>query len=577
VSTTIVAPRHRLPPVARPKRSYAWHLPSWVSTHLPWIILGLSLAAFGYAVTTIRSAPASQFGLLASASPIYLLSILLAAGAFAVSVRRDDLTAAGAAVVAMIVCQRLPRVISTDVPMYAWTYKHLGVVDYIQQNHELARGVDVYNGWPGLFATTAWFSDLTSVPPISIAHWFTLLFHLAMAGLVYAAARAWQLSPAQSITASFLVVTLNWVEQDYFAPQATAMILTVALLILLSPGRHRTIVTLTLVLFAAVTITHQLTPYWIFLAVGLLVAGRKVKPWWMLIPMAAVLIGVLLYNFDITHQYAKLSLDVVGNATTNNPRQGAVGQLFTSTVMRALSLTMWGATAAVLFFRWRRKQPVWALGVLALSPILILGGQGYGGEAVFRVFLYSLPGCALVLAPVLLTALRATTTVRFAGALAALVLITAASAQAYFGSWATNLLSKAQVDAADNVLVQGDYPAYVTPLAPVWPERSSAKYVQYAKFTDTYDHSMMFQEELLGLHFDTDADYDKFMSLVGTRTDASTYVVLTEPMAMYGAYFGIFPFDAVTNLRERLKNDPRWQVVKDEQDVGVYLYRVPTP
>lgn len=143
---------------------------------------------------------------------------------------------------------------------------------------------------------------------------------------------------------------------------------------------------------------------------------------------------------------------MVGNATTNNPGQGAMSQQFTSIVMRTLSLAVWGATAIVLFIRWRRKQSVWALGALALSPILILGGQGYGGEAVFRVFLYSLPGCAFVLAHVLLGALRPTTAVRFAGALAALVLITAASAQAYFGSWATNLLSKSQVEAADDSL-----------------------------------------------------------------------------------------------------------------------------
>lgn len=161
--------------------------------------------------------------------------------------------------------------------------------------------MDVYNGWPGLLAITAWFSDLTGVPPISIAHLFTVVFHLAMAGLAYAAARAWKLSPAEGITASFLVVKLNWVEQDYFAPKATAMILTVALLILMSPARHRTVVTLTIVLFTAIAITHKLTPYWIFLAASRLVVGRKLKPWWLLLPMAAVLAGVLLYNFDIVH------------------------------------------------------------------------------------------------------------------------------------------------------------------------------------------------------------------------------------------------------------------------------------
>lgn len=573
MSTAIIA---EVPETLSHRASHRRPPSPWLSSRLPWVVLVLCLAAFGYGVTTLRSAAPDQFGLLASASPLYGLSILLAAGAFAFAIRQGNMTAAAVAVAAMIVCQRLPRIVATDVPMYAWTYKHLGVVDYIQQNHALARGIDVYNGWPGLFAVTAWFADLTGVPPITIAHWFTLFFHVAIAGLVYAAARAWRLSPAQALVASFLVVTLNWVEQDYFAPQATVMILTCAVLILIGLSHDRpTAVPLTVLLFAAITITHQLTPYWLFLAVGLLIVGRKFKPAWILIPMAALLAGVFFYNFDITREYLNFSLDVVGNATTNNPRTGAAGQVFTSWVMRALSVSMWCGTAVVLFFRWRRGQPVWALGVVALSPILILGGQGYGGEAVFRVFLYSLPGCALVLAPVLLAGLRART-VRFVGALSALVVITAAAAQAYYGSWSTNLLTTTQVQAADNVLARGDFPAYVTPLAPVWPERSTAKYVDYAKFDDTYDHAMIFQEGLLGRHFDTDADYDLFMSLAQSRSDATTYVVLTEPMAMYGAYFGLFPFDAVTNLRERLRDDPRWQTVEDEGDVGVYRYRVPT-
>ena len=53
----------------------------------------------------------------------------------------------------------LPRTIATDLPMYAWTYKHLGVVDYIRHSHELARDVDVYNCWPSLFAVTDGFRN----------------------------------------------------------------------------------------------------------------------------------------------------------------------------------------------------------------------------------------------------------------------------------------------------------------------------------------------------------------------------------------------------------------------------------
>lgn len=538
------------------------------------MILAACLLAFGIGVPTIPTAADSEFGLLASASASYGVSILLAAFGFAVAMRRRNGGAAVVAILLMIVCLRLPRATATDAPMYAWTYKHLGVVDYIQQHHHLARGVDIYNGWPGLFALTAWFSDLTGVPPIEIAHWFTPAFHLMLAMLIYAAGRAWRLSRDQSLTATFVVVMLNWVEQDYFAPQAVAMILTAGMLILLGLSRDRpTGVALTLILFGAATITHQLTPYWVLLAVVLLVIGRKVKPWWITIPMVFMLIGFFLINFDITQEFTLFSGNVVSNTKTQGTPTGLFGQLLTSTVMRMLSAGMWAATAIVLMFRWRKREPVWALGVLALSPILILGGQNYGGEAVFRVFLYSLPGCAFVLAPALLGGLRATGR-RFAGACSILMVVTAMSAQACLGNWHTNLISRTQVRAADAVLAGVDYPAYVTPLLPVWPERSSGSYVKYARYNNKYDHSLAFQEQLRGRYFDNDADYETLMTVIGWRTDAPTYLVLSEPMRMYGAYFGLFPYDAVPNLRERIKNDPRWHVIEEGPDVGVYLHRV---
>ncbi|CAN5202808.1 hypothetical protein BH09ACT8_BH09ACT8_28460 [soil metagenome] len=558
-------------PVPTPAPRRGFHLRG---AGLPWAVLVLCLVAFAFGAPTISSAPASQFGLLASASPLYGISILLAAVGFALAIRRGNMAAAVVGIIAMIACERLPRALSTEAPMYAWTYKHIGVVDLIQQNHALARGTDIYNGWPGLFALTAWFSDLTGLSAVDIAHWFTPFFHLAMAGLTYAAARAWRLSAEQALTAVFLVATLNWVEQDYFAPQATAMILALGLFTIVGLSRERrTAVALALVIFTAATITHQLTPFWILLAVGLLVVGRRMRPWWIVIPLAAIVIGFFFYNFDIVREYKLFSIDVFSNAQTNNPRVGVLGQVFTSTLMRILSGSMWAATALVLISRWRKRQPVWALGVLALSPILILGGQNYGGEAVFRVFLYSLPGCAIALAPALLAGLRSNGA-RFGTAFAVLLLTTGLAAQANFGSWFTNLVTRDELAAADAILAGSDFPAYIAPVVPVWPERSSANYVKYAKFNDKYDHSMMFQEDLLGLHFESDAEYDKLMEMIGSRTDGSTYLVFTDQMVNYGAYFGLFPYDAVPNLRKHLDKDPRWQVIDKEQDVAVYVHRV---
>ena len=54
--------------------------------------------------------------------------------------------------------------------------------------------------------------------------------------------------------------------------------------------------------------------------------------------------------------------------------------------------------------------------VLAFSPFVILGAQSYGGEAIYRVFLFSAPWCALLIAGALVQ-LRLPKRLRFAGRL----------------------------------------------------------------------------------------------------------------------------------------------------------------
>jgi hypothetical protein len=542
---------------------------------LPWVVLVLSLALFVYGERTIPGATPSQYGLLSVASPAYGVSILLAALGFLVALRQGNFAAAGAATLMMIIAQRLPRTIATDLPMYAWTYKHLGVTDYIQHAHTLARDVDIYNGWPSLFALTAWFSDLTGISEVTIAHWWTPIFHVFLASAVYGAARAWRLPPLTAITATFLVATLNWVEQDYFSAQATVIYLAVGIFALVGLSRDRPVGTLLLIiLFGAATITHQLTPFWIFGAIGLLVITRRMKPWWIVFPLGAILLAFLLYNWDQTSQYELFSSNPIKNAESNIPIPGSAGQQMTSAGVRVLSATIWVGTALTLVYRMFKRQEFWALGVLALSPMLVLGGQSYGGEAIFRVFLYSLLGCSIVLAPVLVAAVSGKPVNYLAGGLTVLV-ATALSAQGYTGSWYANVMPKEQYETSQVVLAQAELPAYLTSVAPVWPERSSWRYVDFARFQSKFDSPMTYAKDLMMRHYDNDEDYAVFVKALESRPDASTYLIFTEQMRVYAWYFGILPWDAFPNLKAKIFADKeRWEPVFDGQGITVFVHRV---
>jgi hypothetical protein len=542
---------------------------------LPWLTLALGLVLFVYGERTIPAAQASQWGLLAVASPAYGVSILLVTVGFVAAVRQSNFRAAVAAIALMLVVLRLPTSIATDMPMYSWTYKHLGVVDYIQHAHSLARDADIYNAWPGTFALTAWFADLTGVPPVSIAHWFTPVFHALFTWASYGVASAWGLKPMQKVTAAFLVMTLNWVLQDYFSPQATTVFLAAGILALVGLSQDRPIgAWLILIIFAAAAITHQLTPYWLLALIGILVVSRRMKPWWIVFPMAAILAGMLAYNWETVSQYSLFSDSIARNVTGNIPTVGTMGQRVTSVLVRTLSASMWVSTALVLLYRWRKKQPFWRLGVLSLSPMLILAGQDYGGEAVFRVFLYSLIGCCIVLAPVIVTALQAGGW-RFRAAAAAVLVATGLAAQGATGGWYANVMPKVQVETATAVLSQAELPSYLTAIAPVWPERTTWRYVNFAKFSRNYDALMIQATELARLHFDTPQDYSRLTRRLAGRGDASTYLIMTDQMRIYAWYYGILPWDAFPNLKKRLYNDPtRWEPFYDGQGITVFLHRV---
>jgi hypothetical protein len=552
---------------------------------VPWVVLGLAAVSFAIGLPSIHSASSvkSQWGLIGTASPAWTVSFLLTALGVLIAIRQRSISAVVAATILIGVVLRFPRSLANDMPMFSWTYKHIGVVDYIQHAHALARGVDIYSGWPGLFALTAWFSDLTGISTTNLAHWFTPLFFTPMFALiVYGVARAWGLAPLQAVTAMYVAVCFNWVCQDYYSPQAMAMLLVPGILALIGLSRERpTGAWLIIILFAAVALTHQLTPFWILLVVGLLVITRRLKPWWLVVPLAAIAIAQVVYNWDQVSNYPLWSFDFLKNTQSNIMKYHPVpvlGQRVVSYGNKALASAIWGGSALVLLYRWRKKQPFWALGVLALSAMIILGGQDYGGEAIFRVYLYCLIGCSVVLAPVVVTMAQGSLKRYMVGACAFLV-ATVLSVNGETGTWYAYVMPKEQVQTSGLVLSQAELPAYLTPAAPVWPERRTWRYVDYARFDRGYDYPMIYAANLATRHFDNDWDYRQFVQALNSRPNASTYLILTDQMQVYCWYFGILPWDALPNLKKRLYADrERWEPFFDGSGITVFVHRVsPTP
>jgi hypothetical protein len=114
---------------------------------------------------------------------------------------------------------------------YAWLYKGIGVVQYINFHGSLNPGIDIYQNWPGFFAVAAWFDRVAGVgSPIDYVKWAQLVFELAALPLLYMAYRALSLSVRQCWLALLIYSAGNWIGQDYYSDQALGTVLSLGIM-----------------------------------------------------------------------------------------------------------------------------------------------------------------------------------------------------------------------------------------------------------------------------------------------------------------------------------------------------------
>ena len=273
--------------------------------------------------------------------------------------------------------------------------------------------------------------------------------------------------------ATWLFFSITWVGQDYFSPQAVNFLFFLAFMNILlhffrtdraalprglsgagsrvralaqwtlrikdlRPGgaavqatstiqRALLIVTL-LTIYAASVFSHQLTPFFLLLEVIVLVALRRVA-----LRGFPLLMGVIVFtyiSFGAVAFWSGHFDDVFGGfgqvgAVAEQNVGAKVGQptnhVYVIYGRLALTAALWTVAAYGLFRRLRRGRTDIAAMVGFLAPFLVLAGQSYGGEAILRVFLFSLPFAAILA----VLALLPTEAVKLNGLRAGLIVVIA--------------------------------------------------------------------------------------------------------------------------------------------------------
>ena len=551
----------------------------------PLILVVVALAAWVVVLFGLGSIAYSQFGLLfVGSGPGLVVCAVMMLGAFVWALRERAVGTAAIAVLGVIAVERLTPTLVTDVPIYGWTYKHLGVVDYIQQFQTLPpKGVDIYGEWPGFFTAFAWFGDITSVDMMSIAHWFAPVIHVLLAVVIAAIARLLGFGMRVALTAAMVAELANWVGQDYFSPQAVALVMALGVVALLVVStEHRSAAYLSILVFAALVPTHQLTPYWLFGVTVALAVTRKIRPWWLPVPYFAILVAYLVPRLDIVAPYGLLSgFNPVDNAASNVTAVGTFGKIFTSAVCRSLSagIILLAVVCAILL--WRRKRSAWVGTVMAFSSFALLAGQSYGGEAIFRVYLYAVPGCAILIAPILVDAL----TVRFrsgvlrrvvpVGLASGLAYVTFAGLQGYFGLWSLVIGYQSQVTFAKDILANEKPPATIMSLYPAGlPTRISADYIKFAVVDKDFDQPLLALPPAVLEGFPHGGQIEMLTADAAER-DGDTYVVFNTQGTAAIRYYGYLPDGAVENFEDQMRSGPDWSVYAQDDNSTILRYTGP--
>jgi hypothetical protein len=322
-------------------------------------------------------------------------------------------------------------------------------------------------------------------------------------------------------------------------------------------------------LCAVVVVSHQLTPFMLIFAltalVGFQVCGARTLPLLVIVFTAAwtayMGVGFLNGNFYwIVESIGKLN---VGSSTLANLAQASKDQVFIAHVSRGLSGLV-VVLALVGFIRRIRTGPLdLPVVLLAVVPAFMVWGNAYGGEILFRVYLFSLPFLAFLGAAALYPRV-------WSGKSRALPLLAAAMSAvlltglyfAYYGKERAYHFTRDEVTAANylftkapagSVFVDGmeNYP---------WAFRNYERY-RYLQIAlqPAADRKRILDSPAAGIRW-----------LVSHNGGGRAYLIITRSQEAQAEMTGVLLSDSLERIKRAAMQSPDYRVVYRGPDAVIF-------
>jgi hypothetical protein len=572
----------------------------------------LPAAAIGLWLLSLRHVDVSHlgsYGLTPALPVIWYLALAVALAGAVTAISREPPSGAlmlGAVVVVAAILYGTVPIVSAQ-PHYAWVYKHIGVVRYLEAHGRANPAVDIYNRWPGFFALGAVFSRIAGrADPEAYAGWAELFFVVLDLVLVTAAVKAIARELRIAAGAALLFLLTNWVGQTYYSPQAFTFVLGLGLTAIMlrqlrvERPRYSTrvgsllerigrvpqlpliadraerwprwaAISAVLALDGVIVASHQLTPYMLLAGTALLMLAGVVRPWWVLLAMAAMTFAYFAANLRyIQHNFGLFtSIDPFNNVQVATYAQTpAAGKLFNTRVELLAIAALWGGglLASVRLLRRGLLMRALPLLVLALSPLAVIFGQNYGGEASLRIILFSSPWFSALMAWALTTVSRRR--LRWALTLAAAVTLAALFVPSFFGQEELNIISPAEVRASERFYYHARRGSVLVLAAPGFPFKYGGTYPSFrGPEGDAYPNLLsarIFQNRDLG-----PSDLPSVIARIREYAPYG-YLAFTRDETAFAQVLRITPPGALAHLEAAVAGSPRFRLWYANRDARIY-------
>jgi hypothetical protein len=576
--------------------------------------LALSLLSLVGLVVTLSAADPGDingYGLVGAFPPAAFLALGVIVAVLVFSLFTPGISAAWLVpqVVILGVALSIGPALVEPLPRFSTAWTHAGFAEYVARSGQVLHETDARFSWPAFFGAAGFFAQAVGVEPLQLLRWTPVVLSALYLVPLTVILRSFIDDGRRRVVALTIFVVGNWVGQDYFAPQGfnflLFLVIVAVLLRALSWGRadsrlarivrgtfrlregddalpqesqgfgeRATLLLVVVAMYAASVVSHQLTQFFILLAVAALVVVGVCRLRWLVVLFAVMTLAYFVWGAqdywaghlrDITDNLGAFGTSLQENVSARATSSSAPAREVVVRVRLGLTLAVL-VLAAIGLIRSRRRILV-VPALLAFVPVLVMGLQSYGGEMALRVYFFSLVWLAILGAHALHLdgdARRArwrVATHMVATTLVAL-LATGGFLLARYGNESFEWMRPGDVSAVQELYEVAPPGSVLFSLTESVPWR---------------DHALERYHHVYALP--TPLTRDDLPSLLDAmrKEERGAYLVLTDSQWVQLKYLAGFSDDAIAEAKEMFRTTPELTRLFGSGDVGVYVLTEEAP